>query len=463
MAASAQYVDRNGYMLVQGCPVTSYGVFDYSAAQVGETDDDNYGDLMRVVKVYRPKESVTDPELAASLKLTPLIDEHDFLNGDPDATEDEGMAPEDKGIDGVSTERVYFEDPWLRTDLKIFSRRLQREIRKGKKDLSLGYTSRFVRKSGVFEGQEYEYIQINMRVNHTALVPEGRVAGARVLDGLVFDSMRLDIIPSKTVERNSEMEENETNDGAPEEVLAAIQALLPKLQAMVAEGGAAASPDNSAAAAPAAGDPAEPVAPAATASEAAPAAGTNDAAGLQAMCDELEALLPMLKAKAAGTAGGAEPATPAEPAAAPASAETGDAVGGLEDTGATSSVTPVEAGTKETDADVGGKTSPGPAAGEHATGDAAMKNLYADIADRDRYYGLISREIGAFDHKSLTATEVVAYGNKKLGLNAPKGSERIALDSYFLGKGKAAPAKAITTNDSRSTAPTGDLAKYLSE
>src|ERR1700744_6538381 len=161
--SSAQFQDSNGYLLVKGCPVSSYGIFDYSAAQVGETEDDNQGDINRIVKVFRPQASIEDPELIKSLELVPVIDEHDYLNGDPDATDDDGMAPEEKGVDGVMTGNVYFEDPWLKADLKIFSRRLQKAIRQGKKDLSLGYMSRFVYSPGEYKGQPYEYIQTNMR------------------------------------------------------------------------------------------------------------------------------------------------------------------------------------------------------------------------------------------------------------------------------------------------------------
>ena len=59
--------------------------------------------------------------------------------------------------------------------------------------------------------------------------------------------------------------------------------------------------------------------------------------------------------------------------------------------------------------------------------------------------------MGTFDHKNMTSAEVIAYGNSKLKINAPKGGERIALDAYFLGKKSApAPAKTLTTGDSAS-------------
>lgn len=262
-----------------------------------------------------------------------------------------------------------------------------------------------------------------------------------------------------------ENEELETGDNAAAEVLQAIQALLPKLQELAGAG-------DPAAAAPAegGGEAGGAAAPAPDGEGAAPAASAAEPANdMQAMYDELEALLPKLKAKIGGTQPSAGAAPAAEPPAAGGEGsgseggekeQTGDAVDGLEDTGATSSVAPVEAGAEDPDGKVAGKASPGPSSGEHATGDAAMRNLYADMKSREHYYGLISKEVGAFDHKSMTSADVVAYGNKKLGLNAPKGQERVALDAYFMGKSKAAPSKAAITNDSASVT-TDEMQKYL--
>lgn len=458
--SSAQFQDQNGYLLVKGCPVSSYGIFDYSAAQVGETEDENNGDLNRIVKVFRPEESLTDPELIKSLELVPVIDEHDYLNGDPEATEDDGMAPEDKGVDGVMTGNVYFEDPWLRADLKIFSRRLQRAIRGGKKDLSLGYMSRFTRQPGEYKGQPYEYVQTNMRGNHIALVPEGRVAGARVLDGLVFDSMRLDIIPSKNQSKDSAMEneDNKTRDGNEDAaVIEAIKQLLPKLQALCeqnggeGEGGEQAQPggegDERANAEGGEGD---------NLGEVTGGAGNGGEGGgsysISDFVKQLDELMPKLREKA-----GVASEAGTQPGAATGDEDldgdmTGDELPNQATGTATSSVTGVETNAQK-DVDVGGKASPGPGKGEHATGDAAVRRFYADLSTREHYYGLISREVGAFDHKNMTSTEVLAYGSKKLGLKAPKGAERVALDAYFLGK-KAAPtqAKTVTTGDSADNA-----------
>ncbi|XAO36917.1 head maturation protease [Pseudomonas phage WP1] len=67
------------------------------------------GDPMRTVNVYRPEPAVHDPEYIESLKNLPLIDEHEMLSGfDGD---DDGMAPEDKGVEGIITANAYYEAP----------------------------------------------------------------------------------------------------------------------------------------------------------------------------------------------------------------------------------------------------------------------------------------------------------------------------------------------------------------
>lgn len=50
----------------------------------------------------------------------------------------------------------------------------------GKRELSLGYKVDLEQTSGVWNGQEYDAIQRNIRVNHLAIVPRGRAGNARL-------------------------------------------------------------------------------------------------------------------------------------------------------------------------------------------------------------------------------------------------------------------------------------------
>ena len=60
----------------------------------------------------------------------------------------------------------------------------------GKRELSLGYKVDIEEISGVWNGQEYDAIQRNIRINHLAIVPRGRAGNARLnLDRLDAESV----------------------------------------------------------------------------------------------------------------------------------------------------------------------------------------------------------------------------------------------------------------------------------
>lgn len=271
MPASARLQDQNGYLFVKGCPIASSGVFQYSAAQVGLP-----GDLNRIVNVYRPPEAVADEEYLASLQVIPLINDHEMLSGfqgDNSAT-----APEAYGVDGVLFD-VLYAAPWVRGDLKIFSRSMQADLSSGKKDLSLGYTCDFEIRSIVVDGVQCEVIQTNMRGNHIALVEVGRVPGARVLDGkrLCFDALSFSTFSLNGGFTMPTFKRKALDADVAATFAAQLQALLPTFEALMAQGtavpaaGAAGDP-AAAQAAPAAAQPAA----AAPAQAAAPAAAATD-------------------------------------------------------------------------------------------------------------------------------------------------------------------------------------------
>jgi hypothetical protein len=53
-------------------------------------------------------------------------------------------------------------------------------LKGGKRELSLGYKVDLEETPGVWNGQEYDAIQRNIRVNHLAIVPRGRAGNARL-------------------------------------------------------------------------------------------------------------------------------------------------------------------------------------------------------------------------------------------------------------------------------------------
>lgn len=195
---SLRITDHNGFIEVKGNPISKVGVFDYSGAQLGLTGDEAY----KVFKVYRPEEELSNKDAIDSFKLVPFIDDHAMLGA-----EDDGLTPaERKGIQGVIGEDVYFDAPYLRGNLKIYSESAKGLISSGDKvELSPGYRCRYEFTSGVFDGQHYDAIQRDLRGNHLALVDEGRTGP----DVKVLDSMRF-TLDSKLLKEAFMADENKT-------------------------------------------------------------------------------------------------------------------------------------------------------------------------------------------------------------------------------------------------------------
>lgn len=68
------------------------------------------------------------------------------------------------------------------------------------------------------------------------------------------------------------------------------------------------------------------------------------------------------------------------------------------------------------------------------------KDVLATIAQRDALYAGVSKLLGAFDAKEMTAQDVAAYAVKNLGIQGvPAGSEIVAVNAYLAAKPSAPP------------------------
>lgn len=164
---SARVVDDNGWINVEGNPISKVGVFDYLGSEIpGAPDPD------KIYQVYRPAEELSRPETLESFKLIPFINNHTWLGA-------EGANPGDVGVDGIVGEKVYFDYPYLKANLRVFSDEMKQKLEEaklsGKAQLSPAYKYDVEYAPGVFEGQSYQYVQRNLRCgNHLARVDEGR-------------------------------------------------------------------------------------------------------------------------------------------------------------------------------------------------------------------------------------------------------------------------------------------------
>lgn len=176
--ATARNYDVNGWPEIKGNPISKAGIFEYLGSTINAPEPD------RIYRVYRPSSELSDPACIESFKLLPWIIEHEMLG--------DGETPaERKGIQGVIGEDVFFDDGYLKGNIKVFSDHLSRLIESGMKELSLGYKCNYEFTSGSVNGQPYDAIQTDIRGNHIATVEEGRMGpDVAVMDKAIitFDS-----------------------------------------------------------------------------------------------------------------------------------------------------------------------------------------------------------------------------------------------------------------------------------
>lgn len=170
---SARLVDMNGWLTVNGNPISKEGVYDYEGHQIPGYE----GNPNDIVKVYRPMEELMKPETIESFKLLPFINDHTWLGKEG---ENAGSLP----FTGITGENVYADAPYLKSNLKVFSEELKAAIIEGKVELSPAYIYDVYFQPGVWNGQPYQYVQRNLRGNHLALVETGRTGS----DVAVMDS-----------------------------------------------------------------------------------------------------------------------------------------------------------------------------------------------------------------------------------------------------------------------------------
>ncbi len=168
---SKRVVDINGWITIKDNPILKAGIFPYLGSEIGQ------GEPTRVYKVLRSEEELSKTETIKSFELVPLINEH-FVLGEL------GTDTDDKSIDGIVGESIYFEAPYLKSNIKVFGKHIKKLIEVGKIELSAGYSCKYI---PVENNPDYDFIQTDIRANHLALVEAGRNGSdVAVQDALKF-------------------------------------------------------------------------------------------------------------------------------------------------------------------------------------------------------------------------------------------------------------------------------------
>ncbi|MDY4380352.1 DUF2213 domain-containing protein [Pectobacterium brasiliense] len=361
--------DINGWPEIPDNPISMAGVFEYLGKRIpGAPDPD------KIYYVWRPEEELEDPDCIESFKLLPWTDDHPpGLLGD----DDEGLTPpEEKGIQGVIGERVYYKDGVLRGNIKLFSKAMKMLIEAGKKELSPGYRSKYEWKTGVAtgvaDGQPYDVIQRKIRGNHLSLVDEGRQGPAvAVLDAVTLDAKDIQMADDNENKAATTTDNDETQNSqvSLEEGIKIFMTMLPVLQKLVSATAAA---------------PAEETPPATTTDEDTPPEN--------------------------------QPAQTTDEDDPNAAATQDDDDEDKETAAALDSMDKRLTGLEKN----------------------SVKAVLREIRQRDDLAEKLSWHVGTFDAAEMTTADVAAYGVKKLGISAPKGQEMTFLKGYLDGASAAA-------------------------
>ncbi len=145
------YYTKEGY-LVDHPIVTSIGIFEYLMSD---------GSVRRELRL---PEEVFDPASLASYKAKPIIISHDAGTIDKDNVDEE--------IIGTILKEGYQDGDNVRAEIVIHDTDAMKDS--GCRELSLGYSLDLEEKPGIWQGQKYDAIQRNIRVNHLALVDKAR-------------------------------------------------------------------------------------------------------------------------------------------------------------------------------------------------------------------------------------------------------------------------------------------------
>jgi hypothetical protein len=165
--------NSEGY-LIADAKVVRTGVQKYYGKELGLADD--HPDVMKLFSVYRSEAEVRNVDSLKTFSHAPVTIGHP----DEDVS---AINWKDLAKGEVSTE-ARWEDNHIRLPLILKdSEAIDLVETQGVRDLSAGYRAEIVFVDGVTpDGEEYQAEQRNIRINHVAIVPQGRAGSARIGD-----------------------------------------------------------------------------------------------------------------------------------------------------------------------------------------------------------------------------------------------------------------------------------------
>lgn len=176
------YTDE-GFLVVPG-RVARTGIQQYLASELGLTDRKPN----ELINVYRPAEEVFHPDSLASYDASDVTIEHpnEMVSADNYNSTSAGV------VRGEATQ----DGDFVLANMIIKSKDAIDAVESGKVQLSAGYTALYDDTPGITpEGEPYDFVQRDIKINHVALVDRARAgAQARLYDNQGERAMKHKII-----------------------------------------------------------------------------------------------------------------------------------------------------------------------------------------------------------------------------------------------------------------------------
>lgn len=163
-------IDGNDFLIAYDVPIAKTGIQQYTREEVG--DKDNSGSPTDLVNVYRDRSAFEDEEVLNTFDGIPIVYAHP-KNGKVDSENYKNFI-----VGTISG--VYFKngDVFAKKITIIDKKAIKSVLRKEKNNVSIGFRGKLTKKSGTFQGENYQYIEDIIHANHLALCETGK-AGER--------------------------------------------------------------------------------------------------------------------------------------------------------------------------------------------------------------------------------------------------------------------------------------------
>lgn len=159
VSVSAPRRTGDGY-LVADAKVARTGVQQYLGSELGRPD-------MPIVRLYRPPEEVFATDAMHSYAYRPVTVEHPAQMVDASTWKSVSA--------GQTGAEVVRDGEFVRVPLVLMDAAAIKAYESGKRELSMGYSAEIVFRDGVSpDGEAYDAVQTNLRMNHLALVDRAR-------------------------------------------------------------------------------------------------------------------------------------------------------------------------------------------------------------------------------------------------------------------------------------------------